>query len=283
MKIIDIINRKPVPDPWSEGDNIPWNEPDFSQRMLKEHLSQEHNAASRTFERIDQHVAWIHEHVLDEKLSRILDLGCGPGLYAQRLAKLGHHCMGIDYSPASIAHARSTATQENLDCTFLEADLREADFGTGYDAVMQIFGELNVFKPAHAEIILRKAYTALVPGGKLALEPHTFEAVEAWGKREPSWSSSSGGLFFETPHIVMQECSWDEAAQAATNRYYIVDALNADVIRYAQSIQAYNQQDYTALLEKCGYTNVKFYPSLTGKPDPEQPELLVILAQRSTR
>jgi hypothetical protein len=52
------------------------------------------------------------------------------------------------------------------------------------------------------------------------------------------------------------------------------------VIRYAQSVQAYSQQDYESLLVKCGYTNIKFYPSLIGNPDPEQQDLLAILASR---
>ena len=28
-----------LPEPWDEGDNIPWNEPGFSRRMLREHLT----------------------------------------------------------------------------------------------------------------------------------------------------------------------------------------------------------------------------------------------------
>ena len=34
--ILDIVDRAPKPAPWSEGDNIPWNDPDFSDRMLAE-------------------------------------------------------------------------------------------------------------------------------------------------------------------------------------------------------------------------------------------------------
>ena len=47
MKLSDITSRTSAPVPWSEGDNIPWDDPDFSERMLKEHLSQEHDLASR--------------------------------------------------------------------------------------------------------------------------------------------------------------------------------------------------------------------------------------------
>jgi len=44
VNLTDLINRK-MPEPWAE--KIPWDDPAFSERMLKEHLSQEHDAASR--------------------------------------------------------------------------------------------------------------------------------------------------------------------------------------------------------------------------------------------
>jgi 2-polyprenyl-3-methyl-5-hydroxy-6-metoxy-1,4-benzoquinol methylase len=129
MNLTDIVRRTAVPEPWAEGEKIPWNDPDFSARMLQEHLSQEHDAASRRFEKIDRHVAWIHTHGLGEKPSAILDLGCGPGLYASRLARRGHTCVGIDFGPASIAYARAQAEREGLACTYRLEDLRTADFG----------------------------------------------------------------------------------------------------------------------------------------------------------
>lgn len=280
MKLIDLINRKPNPNPWTEGDNIPWNEPAFRERMLAEHLSQDHDAASRKFGRIDQHVSWIHHHVLSEMPSRILDLGCGPGLYTNRLAKLGHRCVGIDYSPASIAYAQGTAVQEMLECQFQKADLRESALDAGFDVVMLIYGELNVFKPSDARLILGKAYQALKSGGRLILEPHTFEAVHEWGERSPTWYASKQGLFSAKPHIVMEEFFWAPGLHAATNRYFIIDLSTSEVILYAQSLQAYTQQEYESLLQECGYTNISFYPSLTGAPDPKQPDLLAILATK---
>lgn len=87
---------------WNGTYRIPWDDPDFSRRMLAEHLSQDHDLASRRSEWIDKQVAWIHEHLLGATPSRILDLGCGPGFYSHRLATLGHDCRGIDFGPASI-------------------------------------------------------------------------------------------------------------------------------------------------------------------------------------
>ena len=45
MNLTDIVNRVKTPEPWSEGDNIPWNDPEFSKRMLQEHLTQDHELA----------------------------------------------------------------------------------------------------------------------------------------------------------------------------------------------------------------------------------------------
>ena len=39
-KLVSIIGRQLPPTPWVEGDNIPWQDPAFSERMLVEHLSQ---------------------------------------------------------------------------------------------------------------------------------------------------------------------------------------------------------------------------------------------------
>ena len=90
MDLDDLVHRQSRPIAWQEGDNIPWSEPGFSTRMLREHLTQEHNAASRREALIDRHVAWIHEALLESRPAHVLDLGCGRGLYASRLARLGH-------------------------------------------------------------------------------------------------------------------------------------------------------------------------------------------------
>jgi 2-polyprenyl-3-methyl-5-hydroxy-6-metoxy-1,4-benzoquinol methylase len=116
--------------------------------MLREHLSQAHDAASRRTIIIEDHVEWIQRVVLHDRSSRVLDLGCGPGLYSSRFAQRGHTCVGIDFSPASIEYAREVARSQQLACEYRLDDVRHAEFGTGYDLALFIFGELNPFRPA---------------------------------------------------------------------------------------------------------------------------------------
>jgi len=280
LNLLDIIRRQPVPKPWAEGEKIPWNDPDFSRRMLNEHLSQEHDAASRRFETIDKHVNWIHNQVLKGNPTRILDLGCGPGLYTNRLARLGHRCVGIDFSPASIAYAREQAEQAGLDCTYLHQDIRTADYGGEYGFVMSIFGEFNVFRPGEARGILEKAWRALVPNGFLLLEPHTFEAVAELGAQPSSWYSTEKGLFSEAPHLYLQENFWDAENKAAIQRYYIIDAAQGEVSCHSSSTQAYTNEEYRSLLAECGFGEVLFCPSLGESAGSPQGDLIAVLSRK---
>ncbi len=280
MELLDIVHREPRPEPWSEGDNIPWHDPAFSLRMLREHLSQQHDAASRRTEIIEHHVEWIHQQVLQAEPTRILDLGCGPGLYASRLARLGHTCKGIDYSPASIAYAAKEAKRDALRCTYVLEDIRTAAYGTGYGLAMLIFGELNVFRPADARSILRKAHRALAPGGRLLLEPHRHAYIAGMERHPPTWYSAESGLFGDGPYLCLEETHWDEASQTVTRRIYVVDAVTGEVTREAQTFQAYTDEQYRALLTECGFASVEFHPSLEGAEAEPGRELFVILARR---
>ncbi len=278
--MIDIICRPPLPIPWAEGEKIPWNDPAFSQRMLREHLSQEHDAASRRATIIDEHVAWIHGSVLRAQPTRILDLGCGPGLYTSRLARLGHECVGIDFAPASIAYARQTTQAEQLRCTYFQGDVRVTDYGQGYGLVMFIFGEFNVFRPVEARSILEKAHLALAEGGYILLEAHRFAVVRAVGERPRTWYSAESGLFADTPHLCLTENFWDAGQNVTTERYFIIDGATGAVTPHASSMQAYTEEGYRALLEECGFENIAFYPSLSGDADESQSDFHAILAQK---
>lgn len=279
MNLLDLVRRPVPPAPWSEGEKIPWNDPAFSARMLQEHLSQTHDAASRRAEKIDAQVAWIHQHLLGGRPARVLDLGCGPGLYTSRLARLGHTCHGIDFGPASVAYAVETAAREGLSCTYRQEDIRRADYGSGWDLVMLIYGEFNTFHPADAEQILRQAHAALRDGGTIVLEPHTYDYFRQAG-REASWYTTESGLFSDRPHLYLYEKFWDEATQTTIERYMVVDAAGGQVARYACTMQAYTDAGYRDLLARCGFIDATIYPSLTGEPDPSQAHMIALAGHK---
>jgi SAM-dependent methyltransferase len=216
--------------------------------------------------------------LMGRKPGRILDLGCGPGLYAERLARRGHTCVGIDYSPASIDYARQTAQQEALACTYRCQDIRQADFGTGFDLAMLIFGEYNVFCPADARSILQKTRQALQPAGRLLLEVHSFETLYRMGHAPATWYTTQKGLFADQPHLLLEESFWSPESQAVTNRYFRIDAATGAVRRYAASYQAYSEEGYRNLLAETGFTMDHNYPALGDVATDGSSEFIAITA-----
>lgn len=284
LSLHDLVRRVAVPEPWAEGDKIPWDDPAFSERMLAEHLSQEHDLASRRRATVERHVDWI---VATSGLSagdRVLDLGCGPGLYASALARRGFACVGIDFSPASIEHARGVAADEGLDCRYELADVRVAAFGEGFALALMIYGEFNAFRREEARSILERSRTALAPGGRVVVEAHTFAAVESigGGRRaegaRSSWLTASSGLFSERPHVRLYEAFWDAERRASTERYYVIDADSGEVAAHAQSMQAYDDAGYDEVFADAGLRVLERYGTLEGGPYDPEGDFVVIVA-----
>jgi len=278
MNLLDIVKRASVPDPWSEGEKIPWNEPEFSKRMLEYHLSQDHDLASRRFSIIDKHVTFIDGLVGGP--SKVLDLGCGPGFYTSRLTSLGYRCKGIDFSPASIEYAKEQAMKAGQRIDYVTEDIRTVEYDEGYGLALMIYGEFNVFKKDDISAVVKKAYDSLEEGGVFIAEPHTFEAIKSFGEAATSWYSSESMLFSDEPHLAIMECFWVEEQSVTINRYFIVDAVTGEVILHASTMQAYTNEEYEALLVDAGFSQVEFYDSLTGDEVDRNEHLMVIVGRK---
>ena len=268
MNISDLITRRLAPfEPWTEGRTIPWDDAEFSARMMREHLSQAHDGASRRSGLIDRHVAFISAVALPLPPARVLDLGCGPGLYSLRLASQGHDCVGIDFAPASIAYAREQASQLLVRCRYELGDMREVEPGGAHDLVMLLYGELNLFPREEAVALLRRCANALAPGGRILLEVHAFEAVRARGEAGTAWSAHQSAVFSDRPHLRLDESFWLGEQALAGGRHWIIDAATAEARRYGWTMQAYSDEQYESLLSDAGLVLQERYGSLTGEED----------------
>ena len=79
------------------GDPL-WDDEHISLQMLKAHLNPEFNGASRKLDFINKSADWITRIVRPSEFNELLDIGCGPGIYAERFAQFGYSVTGIDFS-----------------------------------------------------------------------------------------------------------------------------------------------------------------------------------------
>ena len=95
---------------------------------------------------------------------RSLDLGCGPGAFADLF--LGDDYFGVDLNARYIDHARRTRKG-----TFLVSDARQVDLPDGRFDQILIFGLLHHLADADVRAVLAESTRLLAPGGRiLAIE-----------------------------------------------------------------------------------------------------------------
>ncbi len=114
MNIKNVINTAQKPEVYTSGTALMWVDEYISTQLLEVHLSQEVELASRKETTIFSTVDWILNNVPGDRMN-ILDLGCGPGLYTEKLAEYGHLVTGMDFSSNSINYAKESANREKLD------------------------------------------------------------------------------------------------------------------------------------------------------------------------
>lgn len=78
---------------------------------------------------------------------RVLDLGCGTGGHALCLATAGYRVTGVDRSPEMIGRAKmKAAKRESLSAEFVVSDVRHAELGRDFDAVISMFAVVSYMR-----------------------------------------------------------------------------------------------------------------------------------------
>jgi SAM-dependent methyltransferase len=260
-----IFSRSERPEPWERGGNLPWNDPAFSRRMLREHLDQSHGAASRVAAERERQLVWLWAKLGLQPGARVLDLTCGPGLYAVALAERGAEVVGVDFGPASIAHARQLADDAGVAarCQFVERDVRDYEPEEGaFDAALFIYGQLAVFPRETAQGLLRKAAAALRPGGRLVVELLEQERVDK--KHSTWWYTDDTGLWGDAPLLSLGERWWVADEKLSCERFYTVHLETGGLDEVVLCDQTYAVEEMVQMMRDAGFSAVDVYPAWDG-------------------
>ena len=95
---------------------------------------------------------------------RVLDAGCGPGIYTEELVNRGAHVVGVDVTPDLVAIARERLGGR---ATILEADLEQPLAFASNEAFDLVLSALVLDYVADWESVMREFARLLKPGGTL--------------------------------------------------------------------------------------------------------------------
>ncbi len=106
----------------------------------------------------------------DGGTTTVLDLGCGTGGHAIRLAERGFRVTGVDRSPQMLARARAKLAA-GADLCWIEGDVRTVDAGGPYDVALLMFAVLG-YQHTNDDVLgtLENVRRHLRPGGLLVFD-----------------------------------------------------------------------------------------------------------------
>jgi SAM-dependent methyltransferase len=268
------------PAPFAPGsptveEEPPWADPAVAEEILRHQLEWrpgESHRASLDPELFDHISDWLIGRLGLRPGQRVLDLGCGAGLYAESLARRGLGVTGIDIVPLLVEHASGRARERGLAIEYRLQDFRTLEDRAAFDAILQLGGAFEGDGPDRLAAFLRRVREALRPGGHYVAE--LLRNPLRTGCR-PWWGCGDGVHGLEL--VLGQPEEYPE------HRALLQQSV---VIREDGTLRLYRswQVDHTpataaALLERHGFAVEGCWEDVTGRPYTDLSEMLLVVAR----
>ena len=277
---LDVLLRLSAKPPlFAPGEPLFWDDPHISKGMLALHLDPHTDLASRPPAVIDATVHWLRDYLRLKPGDAVLDLGCGPGLYAERLSRAGLRVVGIDASRRSIACARQRAADLDLRIEYHCQDYLTLDRAAEFDLALLIFGDLCPLKPEDRDNLLRRIHRALKSGGHFIFDVTTRRLRERAGLRN-GWHVEETGFWKPGPHLVLEQ-GFDYPEHDAYLDQHLVIEANGRVSVYRNWFIDYSLETITPILKRQGFAVRGFWNDLAGTPYTPDTEWIGLDAEKA--
>jgi SAM-dependent methyltransferase len=214
--------ERPVPFSVYTADAL-WADPHTSEQMLKFHLNPEIDVSSRRASFIDESAEWMIRHFGLSAGKRVLDFGCGPGLYASRLASCGARVAGVDFSPTSIAYARKQAADSGHHISYHKANYLEYEPDGEFDLIIMIMCDFCAMSPKQRSEMLRKFASYLSLEGRVVFDVYSLLAYDQKQETVVFEKDLLNGFWSSTPYFGFLASFKYDAERVSLDKYTIVE------------------------------------------------------------
>lgn len=255
-----------------------WDDEHISKGLLEAHLHPDWEAASRPHNFMDNSVDWIAKIAPATNYKNLLELGCGPGLYAERFFEKGYKITGIDFSRRSITYATEKAKERNQNINYIYKNYLDIDYNNEFDLVTLIYCDYGVLSDKDREILLKKIYNSMKTGGKFIVDVFTLNEFE--GKEESNtWYISEEASFWKPDKHICLESHFIYGEDVRLDQYVIIDKdEKIDVIKTWFKI--FTKETIIDEVRKAGFNKFQIYSDVTGKPYSDESKTICIVAEK---
>lgn len=251
-----------------------WTDSHVANVMLELHHDDATALASRPFTQIDSMSEWIGREVSIEG-KELLDLGCGPGLYAERFQKLGAKVTGIDISETSIDHARS----KNIPGAQFVVGSYHDEILPSCDITTLIYGDICAMPSDKRAGLFERVWNSLSAGGWFALDCFAPSAIADRQDEVIFELNMDGGFWAPEPYFGFKQTFVYFEETTVLDKYLIVEPERE---RWVHNwLQFMTPEMLTEELERAGFRAGEAKNVITGEPWAVDEDTFCVLAEKS--
>lgn len=277
FKALERINERPEVYSRYTGDVL-WNSPDISEMMLRFHLDGDVDLASRRTEFIEASLAWIEGAFKLGPGSRVVDLGCGPGLYTHELARTGADITGVDVSERSIEYARDRAQQAGLAIDYVLADYLGWEPEGQFDLATMIMCDYCALSPSQRARLLQRVHLLLKPGGAFLFDVYSLAYYATWEEQVAYGPGLMDDFWSAQPYYGFLNTLKYDADAVVLEKYTIVEAES--VTEYLNWFQHYDLESLRTEIEASGLVLETAVGDVAGEPFEATAAEFAVIARR---
>lgn len=199
--------------------------------VLKGHFDENIPGGSRNSRFIDETIDFVNNLAPVENYKKVIDLGCGPGLYSQRLAMRGYDVVGVDFNQNSIDYAIREAQEKNLSIDYRNEDITNIELENDFDGLVLL------------DVLSDTSY-------------EKFEPKIVWTL------SNEGSIFSDKRHLTLY------AAPKYPNKVTVERSIlvfdDGELVNYNYWNQNFSIEDLEKEVDEAGFTLEKVYADVNG-------------------
>jgi 2-polyprenyl-3-methyl-5-hydroxy-6-metoxy-1,4-benzoquinol methylase len=271
------INQKPKPFEFYTAAEL-WTNEHTAKQMLQYHLNEHIDASSRNKKFIERSVDWIVSRFGVENNTEIADFGCGPGLYANRLAEKGARVTGIDFSGNSLEYARKTAAEKDLNANFVQTNYLDFETEDRFDLIIMIMCDFCALSPGQRKVLLVKFKTLLKPGGAVLLDVYTLNAYNQREEAATCELNQLNGFWSPDDYYGFVNTFKYDKEKVVLDKYTIIEESRKRVVY--NWLQCFSRQSLNTEFKEGGFSIAEWYADVAGSDFSEESSEMAVVAKK---
>ena len=260
---LESVNARPKPFEFYAASDL-WTDEHTSAMMLSFHLNEDVDVSSRNVEFIDRSVEWLASRFSVGPGTRIADFGCGPGLYAQRLAQRRAGVTGIDFSRRSIQYAQEVAARDGLSVRYVHQNYLEFETDERFHLILMIMCDFCALSPIQRREMLGKFHALLETGGSVVLDVYSLTAFAQREETAVYEANLLNGFWSPDKYYGFLNTFKYEEEKVVLDKYTVVEPARTRTVY--NWLQYFSPETLTDEFSACGFTVEGLYSDVAGTP-----------------